>query len=161
MRSDSPDRDDPLGVHRALNDLPAPRAPRTLLPRVMAAVAALEDERGRAPANVRTWFTWSLPSQAASVVALAALVIGVAWIWPSARDMAGPPLSGALGALWLRAAPVVNGASAAISLTSIVWEAFFQPIVHYLLAWIVVMTAACAAFGAAIGRVALGGASHS
>ena len=76
--------------------------------------------------------------------------------------MVGPPLSGALGALWLRAAPVVNGDVGGNQPdVHRLGERSFSRSSSYLLAWIVVMTAACAAFGAAIGRVALGGASHS
>ena len=47
-------------VHRALADLPMPRAPRTFRPRVMAAVAL--------PDVGHPWFTWPWPLQVAAVL---------------------------------------------------------------------------------------------
>ncbi len=75
-------------VDRALKELPAPRAPRTLLPRVMAAI-----ESGRAePAPARTprarpWVTWPLAWQVASVAVVIALGLGVARLWPLAASV--------------------------------------------------------------------------
>jgi hypothetical protein len=67
---------DPLDLDRRLdrelNELPRPRAPLTLLPRVLAATAM------RAPAPATGWLTWPRSWQAASIAALAALVAG-AW----------------------------------------------------------------------------------
>jgi hypothetical protein len=159
MSPDSADPNDLAALQRALHALPPPPAPRTLLPRVMAAAARLEEQRTRK--NATTWFMWPRTLQAASVVALALLVAGAAWIWPNVRDLVGAPVSGALAAVWMHTISVAKSTVAVVSLTSIVWESFFQPIVRYLLVWIVLMSAACAAFGAALGRVALGGASHS
>ena len=53
-------------VHRALADLPMPRAPRTFRPRVMAAVAL--------PDVGHPWFTWPWPLQVAAVLLVVAVV---------------------------------------------------------------------------------------
>jgi hypothetical protein len=141
-------------VHRALRQLPHPRAPHTLLPRVMAAVG----ERQAA----QTWFTWPLAWRLASVAALALVVAGAVWIWPSAHGGVSAVLSsGPALALWRYAASAVDSVIVAAGVTSIVWQTFMEPIVGYLLVWIVLMSAACAGFAAMLGRVALGGASHS
>jgi hypothetical protein len=159
MRPDRPHESDDA-LSRALGRLPVPSAPRTLLPRVMAAARAMERPAPRAAA-APTWFMWPRTWQAASVVALAALVAGGVWLWPAAQTIVGASSSTVVSTLWMRVVDVAQAASDAASVSSIVWQAFFQPIVRYVLVWIVIMSAACATFGAALGRVALGGASHS
>lgn len=153
---DSRDREDV--VHRALRALPTPRAPGTLLPRVMAAVRQREEAR---PAPARTWFTWPWWAQTASATALLAVVAGILWIWPAMWDAS----AGSAGAAWQwvqpRAFRTATAISATVRVLIVLWESLLQPLALYALVWIVVMAAACAAFGAAIGRVALGGASHS
>jgi hypothetical protein len=143
-------------VHRALRALPPPRAPHTLLPRIMAAVA---DQQAR---PVRpTWFAWPVLWQAASIAALVLLSTGIVWIWPTAWNV----VSSYSAIAWSFAAPrvlnLVASASAVMTFGSIVWDVFLQPVVSYVMVWIVLMSVACTAFGAALGRVALGGASQS
>ena len=58
-------------AQRALERLPAPRAPHTLLPRVMAAV----QQWTRRPWYARAWVTWPLGWQALSTAALVLLLI--------------------------------------------------------------------------------------
>jgi hypothetical protein len=140
-------------IDRALKSLPDPRAPRTLLPRVMAAV---EQQQARQPKR-RTWFTWPLGWQVASVTALILLAAGLAWVLPSAQTAVSASTANAVASVHTRFAGVIEDASALTTAARIVWTAFFQPIVGCLLAFLVVMSVACAAFGAALGRVALGG----
>lgn len=137
--------DDGDDVGTALRRLPLPSAPRTLLPRVMAAVAA---------AQPRTWFTWPLAWQAASVAALVLLAAGVSAAWPAVLTLVDGvvvnPFAGATG----RAASVARGISAIAEAATIVWTALLQPVVPYLLLWLLVMSAACVGFGAALSRIA-------
>jgi hypothetical protein len=65
---DQPDRDLERFVHGELAALMRPRAPRSLLPRVMAAAR---------PWYAREWMTWPRHWQAASVVAFVSLVAGL------------------------------------------------------------------------------------
>jgi hypothetical protein len=156
-------RETEVVVHRALRALPPARAPQTLLPRIMAAVADRQPaDLRRPPARpARTWFTWPLLWQAASIAALLLLSSGIVWAWPAAWNV----VSSSSGMAWSFAAPrvlnLIANASAAVTFGSIVWGVFLQPVVGYLMVWIVLMSVACTALGAALGRVALGGASHS
>ena len=155
-------------VHQALRALPSPRAPQALLPRIMAAVADQQSAHVRqgdsgqpAARPARTWFTWPLLWQAASIAALLLLTSGIVWIWPATWNV----VSSYSVMAWSFAAPrvlhLLADASAVVTFGSIVWDVFLQPVVTYLMAWIVLMSVACTALGAALGRVALGGASHS
>lgn len=124
-------------LDRDLKALPQPRAPRTLLPRVLAATL----ERGPAATG---WFTWPRTWQAGSMAALAALVTGV-WML-----LAAPP------------APVADMARAAGETATVMralWEVLLQPVATYVLALGVSLAIACAAAWALF-EVALGGASH-
>jgi len=146
-------------LHRALKALPAPRAPGTLLPRVMAAAEARRRQTGPRP-----WFTWPVEWRAAATVA-AAVVVGAAWLaWPAITVVGGLVLERAAGALETRAAAAVPGSTAAAHLAAVAWEMVVQPALGYVLVWIVVMCAVSvaigAAFSAALGRVALGEASQ-
>jgi hypothetical protein len=98
----------------------------------------------------------------ASVGALVLLVGAVSWVSPAARAVVSSGMSSApVAALESFAMTVIDRIAAASSVIAIVWDAFLQPIAGYLLAWIVLMSAACAGFAAMLGRVALGGAPQS
>ena len=122
-------------AHRELRRLPDPRAPRTLLPRVMAAVEAWS----RRPWYTRAWFTWPLGWQIASIVALALVALGF-WMLPAAT----PP-------------SVVVTTNAG----RVVWQTMIQPFLLYAFAVVVLMCIACAVFGAALGYVFLERAEQS
>lgn len=132
---------DPAEVDRLLDrelaDLPRPRAPRTLVPRVMAAVAA--------PAPAATgWFTWPRAWQAASVAAAFAVTALVAWL-----AMAPPP----------RVVGAAHGAGEALAVVRVLWDVLVQPAAVYLFVIGILFTLACAAAWAAL-DAALGGASQ-
>jgi hypothetical protein len=126
----------------------------------MAAVAERQSAATARPA-APTWSTWPILWQAASIAALLLLSTGIVWIWPAAWNV----VSSYSALAWNFAAPrVLNlaaGVSAVATLGSIVWDVYLQPIVGYVMVWIVLMSVACTALGAALGRVALGGASQS
>src|SRR3954467_4135575 len=92
-------------VDRDLRRLPLPQAPRTLLPRVLAAV----DAWSRRPWYTRAWFTWPLGWQIASIVAAAALAYR-AWALP-------------------RAPPAVTMTTSA---GRVVWRALIEPFLTYV-----------------------------
>jgi hypothetical protein len=144
-------------VDRALKQLPAPRAPQTLMPRVMAAIDAK-----RAPiSRARPWLDWPLAWQIASVTLLVAFGAGIARLWPGTEAIV-PQIANALSGGALEEArtfvtEAVTRASTVVSVTRIIWHALVQPLVVYVLVFVLVMCAACATFGAALGRVVLGG----
>jgi hypothetical protein len=115
-----------------LRQLPLPRAPQTLLTRVMQAVEAASHR----PWYARAWFTWPWWSKAASLAAVAAVAYG---LWRLPLALPAPPTS------------VV----AAFGTTRVIWEALIQPLLPYLVAVMVLMCVACVAFGAALNYVLL------
>ena len=64
---------------RALRTLPTPRAPRSLLPRVLAAVAA---EASR-PWYARAWLSWPLHWQLVSGAATVSVVVAAMFVGPA------------------------------------------------------------------------------
>ena len=135
---------DPVGLERLLDRelraLPAPRAPQTLLPRVMAAAA----RHPRQTASPTGWSTWSAGWQAASIAILLLLVSTVAWLF------AAPP------------APVVETTRTAGELAALMrvfWDVLLQPVATYIFVLGLSLALACAAAWAAL-ELALGGASH-
>ena len=125
-------------LDRELRDLPRPRAPLTLLPRVLAATAM------QAPAPATGWLTWPRSWQAASIGALAALIAGAWWL------VSAPP------------APVsemAQSAGQAATTVRVLWDVLLQPAASYLVAIGLILTLICAAAWAAL-EVALGGASQ-
>jgi hypothetical protein len=113
-------------IDRELRRLPAPRAPHTLLPRVLAAVEAWVNR----PWYTRAWFTWPVGWQVASVALLALAVAGV-WMLPPAP------------------ASVVGTTNAG----RVLWRTIVEPFLAYAFVIVVIMCVACAAFGAALSYV--------
>jgi hypothetical protein len=115
---------------RELRRLPPPRAPDTLLPRVMAAIEA---SAGR-PWYTRTWFAWPAGWRVLSIVPPALLVYAV-WSW-------SPP-------------PAPPTLVAATDASRVVWGALIEPLLPYILVVVLLMGVACAAFGLALNYVLL------
>lgn len=126
-------------LDRELKRLPAAQAPRTLLPRVMAAA------QGLAPASPATgWSTWSPTWQAANIAVLLLLVATVFWLFST------PP------------AQVVEGTRTAGEIAAVMrvfWDVLLQPVATYIFVLGLSLALACAAAWAAL-ELALGGASH-
>lgn len=142
---------------RHLRRLPRPVAPGTLLPRVMAAVRLLAER----PWYARPWVTWPLAGQALSGAVVCSIVLGLIWIAPGVEALASQSLSRLAGRLIAPFAGTIEWMGQAAFAARVVWESVLQPLVFILLVLVLLMFAACAAFGAALDRVALGGASRS
>ena len=147
-------------VGGALDGLPPPRAPRSLLPRVMAALEANQAAHRPAP-RARPWLAWPLGWQVASIAFVMAMTIGVWRLWPETVSQVAwfTPLSVAEVSTELTS--VGNTAAAVVGAARTVWHAVVQPFVFYMLALVLAMCAACAAFGAALGRVVFEGVAQS
>ena len=127
-------------IDRELAGLPAPRAPRTLLPRVLAATV---HAGGPAPAPTG-WSTWPPAWQVASIAALLLVVFGVPLL------VSSPP------------AVVTNTARKVADTATVVrafWDLLLRPVATYVVILAVSLTLACAAAWAAL-EFALGGPSH-
>jgi hypothetical protein len=135
---------DPAELDRMLDQelraLPRPSAPRTLLPRVMAAAAAAAEQARPVETG---WSTWPRAWQAVSAAAVLICAAAAGWL------IVAPP------------APVANAAHAAgetVAVMRVIWDALLQPASAYLLVLGVAFAVACAAVWAAF-EAALGGAS--
>ena len=129
-------RTDALG--QALRGLPSAHAPRSLAPRVMAAV------RARLVARVpRTWFDWPVVAQVASVVAFVLVIAGLSLTWPLVAGV-------------MDRATSVDG----VRVVSVFFRTVWQPLVFWLVAGMTITALLCATCGALLSRIALGGASR-
>lgn len=133
-----------------LKSLPAPRAPRTLLPRVMAATVG----RRPAPWYARPWVSWPVAWQVASAAAAVLLVAGGAlYLAPLAS---GWTRGGEPG----RLASLLDTLSSASALVRVSWRLIIEPVAFTMGVAALILSLGCAAFWALL-EVALGGASES
>ena len=135
---------------RELRRLPAPRAPHTLLPRVMAAVQAWA---GR-PWYSRAWFTWPLGLQVASAAALVLLITGGVMLAPLAQAAASNAIT-AVRIVATGGADVARPLETTASSARILWRTLLEPLASYVLVVVVLMFLACAVFGTALNHVVI------
>jgi hypothetical protein len=135
-------------IGRELRQLPPPRAPHTLLPRVLAAVQAWTLR----PWYERAWFTWPLGWQLASAAALILLVAAGGMLLPGARAAASEFVAPVVGEV----AGVAGRTAVAVNAVVVLWRALVAPLVPYVFGLALLMCAACAAFGAALNQIAFG-----
>ena len=138
-------------VDRNLRQLPAPRAPHTLLPRVLRAV----DAWTRRPWYDRAWFTWPHGWQLASAAAL--VLIGV--LLPGAWAVAAANASALTAPVIAEVAEALERTAVSVNAAGVLWRALVEPLVPYLFGvalLVMLMCLACAAFVAALNEVASG-----
>ena len=136
-------------IDRELQQLPAPPAPRTLLPRVMAAV-----EQSQRPWYTRAWLTWPAGWQIASALLLVALVAGAMVLLPV--------LQSAVNALTFVAdirgdvAETARDVAGVTTAVRVLWRTLLAPVVPYAFGLVLLMCAACAVFGTALNHLVFG-----
>jgi hypothetical protein len=137
-------------LDRELQMLQTPRAPRTLLPRVMAAV----EERARRPWYSRAWLDWPVAMQLTSSLALIGLVaVGSALL---------PQLRAAVTALSFVADVQTDVADSAHTVevagtaVRVVWQTLLAPVMPWAFALVTLMGAACVVFGTALNHLVFG-----
>jgi hypothetical protein len=136
-----------------LKRLPAPGAPRTLLPRVLAAVSA--QQRHAKPS--RGWAFWPRAWQFAGGAVAAAVLVG---IWKLVA-IAQPFISALLpSAGFGRAAAFTRGADEAVAVVRVLWDVLLQPVATYVSILAISLALACALLWTAVDRLAPGGASQ-
>lgn len=139
-------------VDAELKRLPARRAPRTLLPRVLAATAAQEH---RQPA--KGWSVWPRAWQLAAA-GIAAVVLAGVW---RLMSFAGPYLAPLLSNSGFdRTASVTRRADDIAVIVRVLWEMLIQPAATYVSILAISLALACALLWSAVERLAPGGASH-
>lgn len=140
-------------VHRALSELPVPRAPRTLVPRVMAGL-----RHSRHAWYQRAWRTWPAAARVASLAALAAVVWASLLALPAAQEGARA-LVMRMGVEWNLLSTVTAGVGAIIDVADVL-QRVSAPAIGYVVSLTMAMCAAFAVCGAALTRVVLGGSSE-
>jgi hypothetical protein len=139
-------------VDRELRQLPALRAPHTLLPRVLAAV----QQWSQRPWYARAWFTWPVAAQIASAAALVLILVGSALLIAGAQIAVDETSARFLS----RVAPLARSAEATVNAARVVWRALIEPLLVYAFGLVVLMCLACAAFGTALNHVVFRRAVH-
>jgi hypothetical protein len=130
-------------IDRELRSLPAPRAPRALLPRVMAAV----DEAARRPWYSRTWLEWPVVWQLTSALVLIGVVAAGSVLLPQVR---------AAVATLSFVAESTRDVEVTTSAMRVLWRTLLAPVVPWALGLVTLMCAACAVFGTALNHVVFG-----
>jgi hypothetical protein len=140
-------------LDRELKRLPGPKAPETLLPRVIA--LTVHEQRAEARGS---WLAWPRAWQLVSAAAAVALLAG-AWMLMQIVQP-GDLLWSTAGEAPARVAGVSRGAANAATLVRVFWEVLVQPVATYVSALAIFFALACAVLWTAVERLALGGASQ-
>jgi hypothetical protein len=146
-----PEQDLEKMMEQELRSLPTPRAPETLAPRVMAAIAT----RAALPWHQRTWFEWPRGWQAASaaltVAFLAALMALAPW-----RALAGADaVAGFVAQIKVLTASAGETAGRVLRVALPLWNALAQEYLAYAFAFVAALVAAVAALGGAARQLVL------
>jgi len=134
-------------LNRALERLPGPRAPETLLPRVLQAVASRVD----APWYRREWRHWPAGWQVLSVGASIALAVLVFSLGPSPALM-----SWVTGETIVPAQAVTSQVEPTVAALRILWRVVVEPLVPVLFGLAMMMCVACVAIGLTLNYVVMG-----
>jgi hypothetical protein len=140
-------------VDAELKRLPTPRAPRTLLPRVLAAVEVQEQHAKPA----RGWTMWPRGWQVAGGAVAATVFVGLWRLAAFAQPYVADVLS--IGG-FDRAASVTRSADEAAAVVRVLWEVLLQPVATYVSVLAISLVLACALLWSAVERLAPGGASQ-
>lgn len=138
-------------AHRELRRLPAPRAPHTLLPRVMAAAEVW----ARRPWYARAWVTWPAGWQAVSIAALVLVVTGAVVLAPRLQAVAGAAVSSVQARFVGEVLDVAPPVEATTTSARILWRTLLEPLATYALVVVILMFLACAVFGTALNHVVI------
>jgi len=142
-------------VDAELKCLPVPRAPGTLLPRVLAATI----DRAPEPWYARPWLAWPRAWQAASAVLLVAFGTALAVVLPALQQAQWPTPTTWAGVLPGGAAALLTAMSQAATVVRVLCRMVVEPAALALLAAAVSLSLACAALRVVFARLALGDGS--
>jgi hypothetical protein len=144
-------------VSRRLRALPMPRAPRTLLPRVMAAALAWSER----PWYAREWFTWPLIWQLGSVALLLLTMMGGAAAVPTLQSLVAAATSSIGSTIEMDLPRLAGGFDVSANALLVIWHALVQPFLPYAFVIVVLMCGACATVVFVLNRIVFGRALHS
>jgi hypothetical protein len=137
-------------IDRELRKLPAPRAPHTLLARVMAAA----QESASRQWYTRAWLTWPVGWQVASVVVLLMSFAGGAVLLPTLQEAASALtfVANVRGDV----AETARDVEVATTAVRVLWQSLLAPVVPYAFGLVLLMCVACAVFGTALNHLVFG-----
>jgi hypothetical protein len=130
-------------IDHELRALPAPRAPRDLLPRVMAAV----EHTAQRPWYTRTWLQWPIAWQLTSALVLLGVV--------AAAGVFLPQLQAAVSTVSF-VADSTQHVAVATTAVRVLWRTLLAPVVPWAFGLVTLMCAACAVFGTALNHLVFG-----
>ena len=140
-------------VDAELKRLPTPRAPSTLLPRVLAATTAQPPHAKPR----RGWTIWPRGWQLVGGSLAAAVLVGIWRLAAIVQPYLGDLLT--LGG-FDRAASFTRRADEAATLVRVLWEVLLQPVATYVSILAITFALACALLWSVVERLAPGGASQ-
>jgi len=143
-------------VDRRLRALPLPKAPQTLLPRVMAAARAWTAR----PWYAREWVTWPLGWQAGSLALLVVTLATAAVVVPAMQQLMSQAATSLASSTTIDVPRITGGILTSATTIRVIWQALVQPFLPYLFAVIVLMCLASATVELALNRVVFGRALH-
>ena len=144
-------------VSRQLRALPMPPAPRTLLPRVLAAARAWSER----PWYAREWFTWPVIWQLGSVAVLLLTIAGGAVVVPTLQSSLTNSMNSIGATIQMDLPRLAGGLDVSANVLLVIWHALVQPFLPYAFVIVVLMCGACATVVFALNRVVFGRALHS
>jgi hypothetical protein len=147
----NPEQDLEKLMDRELRSLPPPRAPETLAPRVMAAIAA----RAAPPWHRRTWFEWSRGWQVASAALTVAFLATLMTLAPWRALPDAEPVARLVGQARLFVDGVGETAERVLRIAVPLWSALARQFLVYALLGVGVLVAAVAALGGAARQLVL------
>ncbi len=135
-----------------LHRLAGPKAPETLLPRVMAGVEAW----ARRPWYERAWFTWPFGWQVASVIAVLLMGATASIVLPQVQTVVTAATS-TIAARVMSQAPDLGPWLDAVELAArVLWPALVHPVLVIAFVIVATMSLACAAVAVALNRAVFG-----
>jgi hypothetical protein len=108
----------------------------------------------------RDWFSWPAAWQTLSAVALVSLIIGLGLWLPEVQTSVDARVAEVVAPVTAPVVDTVARVHALVTAVRVFWRAA-EPAAGLLLVIVLIMCAACAVFGAALNRVAFGGALRS
>lgn len=144
-------------VSRQLRGLPAPSAPQTLVPRVLAAASAWS----RRPWYAREWFVWPLGWQLASVALVAVVAAAGSLVLPAMQLLMLDAARSWTSALLTGAPQLTDALALAVTAARVMWRSLIQPFLPYASVLVLIMGGACATVALALNRLMSGRVLHS
>ena len=145
---------DPADLERQLDHelraLPPPRAPRSLLPRIMAAV----EHSVQRPWYARAWLEWPVTMQLTSALVLVGVVAGGSVLLPQLR--AAVTALSFVADVQSDVADSARNVEVASTAVRVVWRTLLAPVVPWAFALVTLMGAACVVFGTALNHLVFG-----